>query len=102
MTLITQSVPYRDVDTQLTGVLTWDDSISTKRPGILVVHGGAGLDDHAKSRARQIAGQGFVTFACDMYGNGIAGDPQRVMARLKELTSDPDKLCQRAQAAWMP
>jgi hypothetical protein len=24
------------------------------------------------------------------------------MARLKELTSDPDKLCQRAQAAWMP
>jgi dienelactone hydrolase len=98
MNLITESIPYHDGDTELTGVLCWDSSSDNRRPGILVVHGGAGLDDHAKKRAQQIAAQGFVTFACDMYGSGIAGDRQRVMARLKELTTDPTKLCLRAQA----
>jgi dienelactone hydrolase len=98
MTLITKSISYRDGGTELTGVLALDDSSNKRRPGIFVVHGGAGLDEHAKSRAQQIAAQGFVTFACDMYGNGIAGDRQRVMARLRELTTDPTKLRRRVQA----
>ena len=94
----TQSVAYRDGDTPLTGFLAWDETKSGARPGILVVHGGAGLDDHAKGRARCLAGLGFVTFACDMYGDGVAGDRQRVMARIMELSRDPVRLCQRAQA----
>src|SRR5580693_10643238 len=94
----TQPVSYRDDGTPLTGFLAWDDSLAVKRPGVLVVHGGAGLDDHAKGRARTLAALGFVVFACDMYGNGVAGDRQRVMACLKELTGDPAMLRRRAQA----
>jgi dienelactone hydrolase len=33
-----------------------------------------------------------------MYGDGVAGDRERVMARITELTGDPDLLCRRAQA----
>ncbi len=94
----TQPIPYRDQDKTLTGFLAWDDTGSTRRPGILVVHGGAGLDEHAKQRAQQIAELGFVAFACDMYGDGIAGDRQRVMACGMELRDDPERLCRRAQA----
>lgn len=94
----TQPIPYRDQDKTLTGFLAWDDTGSTRRPGILVVHGGAGLDEHAKQRAQQIAELGFVAFACDMYGDGIAGDRQRVMACAMELRDDPERLCRRAQA----
>ncbi len=94
----TQSVAYRDGDAPLTGFLTWDETRSSARPGILVVHGGAGPDDHARERARHLAGLGFVTFACDMYGDGVAGDRERVMARIMELSRDPVRLCQRAQA----
>jgi dienelactone hydrolase len=96
--MITQPVTYRDGDTPLTGFLAWDDSKAEKRPGILIVHGGAGLDDHAKGRAQQLAELGFVVFACDMYGDGVAGDRQRVMARVMELSSDPARLYQRAQS----
>ena len=94
----TQPVAYRDGDTPLTGFLTLDETRGDKRPGILVVHGGAGLDDHAKGRARHLAKLGFVTFACDMYGDGVAGDRQRVTARIMELSSDPARLRQRVQA----
>jgi dienelactone hydrolase len=93
-----QAVAYRDGNTELTGQFTWDAERGEKRPGILVVHGGAGLDSHARGRATRLAELGFVTFACDMYGNGVAGNRERVMARIAELRDDTAKLCQRAGA----
>lgn len=98
MDMTAQHVPYHDGDTPLTGLMLWDAARAERRPGILVVHGGAGLDEHARGRARRLAELGFVAFACDMYGDGVAGDRARVMARITELTGDPDRLCRRAQA----
>jgi dienelactone hydrolase len=98
LNITTKAVEYRDGDVNLTGQFAWDATHSAKRPGILVVHAGAGLDNHAKGRAKRFAALGFVAFACDMYGNGIAGDRQRVMTRIMELRKDPAKLCQRASA----
>jgi len=39
-----------------------------------------------------------VAFACDLFGDGIIGERQRVIACLMELNRDPDRLCKRAQA----
>jgi len=44
----TQVIPYRDQDASLNGFLAWDTSQTSNRPGVLIVHGGAGLDDHAR------------------------------------------------------
>jgi len=98
MAIHTESIAYRDGETELTGQLASDDSQANPRPGILVVHGGAGLDEHARGRARRLAEPGFVGFACDMYGNGIAGSRDRVLARITELRANPTRLCQRASA----
>ncbi len=98
MRINTQAVAYRDANVDMTGLFVWDDSRSDKRAGVLVVHGGAGLDDHAKGRAKRLAELGYAVFACDMYGNGVAGDRQRVMARIAELRSDVTKLPRRANA----
>ena len=95
----TQAVPYRDGDTALNGLFAWDAAQDGPRPGILVVHGGAGLDDHARGRARRLAEWGFVVFACDMYGEGVAGNRERTVQRITELRRDPAVLCRRAQAA---
>jgi dienelactone hydrolase len=97
MPIATQSIEYHDGELELTGLLVGDDSRFDKRSGILVVHGGAGLDNHAKGRARSLAELGLVVFACDLYGNGVAGHRERVMSRIRELRNDPDRLCQRAQ-----
>jgi dienelactone hydrolase len=98
MAIHSQFVEYKDGEVQLTGMLVLDTALEERRPGILVIHGGAGLDDHAKGRARQFAELGFVVLACDMYGNGVAGNRERIVARLMEFRSDREKLCQRARA----
>jgi dienelactone hydrolase len=97
MSLKEQSVEYQDGDVDLRGFLV-SENHGGARPGVLVVHGGAGLDDHARGRARQLAELGLVVFACDMYGTGVVGDRGRVMAAIKELVGDRDKLSQRALA----
>ena len=98
LSIITQEVGYRDGDVDLSGVFVSDDNLTEKGPGILVAHGGAGLDEHAKGRAKRFAAAGFVVFACDMYGNGVAGDRQRVMATVLDLRNNPAKIRQRVSA----
>jgi dienelactone hydrolase len=93
-----RSIPYTEGGTPLTGYLVSDETRTDPGPGVLVVHGGAGLDEHAKGRARRLAALGFVVFACDIYGDGVAGDRGRVMARIKEFNDDRSRLRTRAQA----
>ena len=98
MPTVSQTIDYRDGETQLSGLLFTDSAHKEKRPGLFLVHGGAGLDDHAKNRANSYAELGFVVFACDMYGPGVIGNRERIMATLGEMRGDPAKLCQRARA----
>lgn len=96
--ITSEGISYRDRDVELFGELLSDSDKQERRPGILVVHGGAGLDDHAKGRARKMAESGFVAFACDMYGAEARGKRERIVALLQEFQQSPDKLCQRASA----
>ena len=93
-----KKIRYREGSTALTGVFAVDQNRTGARPGILVVHGGAGLDLHAEDRARRFAEDGYVAFACDMFGDGVAGDRQRVMSCINELRGDRQKLTARARA----
>jgi dienelactone hydrolase len=95
---VSQTIEYRDGQMQLSGLLFTDPVHQKKRPGLLLVHAGSGLDDHAKGRAQSYAELGFVVFACDMYGPGVAGNRERIMATLGEMRTNPAKLCQRARA----
>jgi dienelactone hydrolase len=91
--------PYRDLATPLTGVLFRDESMPGMQPGILLVHGGAGLDEHARDQAHRYVSLGYTVFACDMLGDGVAGDRDRVIKCLTELRDNPGLMVRRAQAA---
>jgi dienelactone hydrolase len=67
-TIHTETVEYKQGDTTLEGFLAYDDSISSKRPGVLVVHQWFGLTDYEKRRATQLAQLGYVAFCADIYG----------------------------------
>ena len=69
MATATRTVTYNDQETALTGFLAWDDAARHPLPGLLLVHSGAGLDDHAKGQARRYAAHGFAVLACDMSGH---------------------------------
>jgi len=98
MTIATRTVTYHDEETALTGFLAWDDAARRPLGGLLLVHGGAGLDDHAKGQAQRYARHGYAVLACDMFGDGVAGDRERVVACLMGLRDDPERMSRRAQA----
>src|SRR5690348_5759845 len=67
----TETVKYKAGDTEFVGYLAYDDAAGAgKRPGVLVAPEWIGLNDYARSRARQLAELGYVAFALDPYGNG--------------------------------
>jgi len=98
MTIQSRDIRYEDLGTRLTGSFVWDDAVTEPRPGVLVFHGGAGLDDHALGRAGWLAQLGYGAFACNMYGEGVAGSRERVMRQISELRGNPENLRRRALA----
>ncbi len=69
--VVTKSIEYQDNGTLLEGFLAYDDAVTGKRPGVLVVHEWYGLNEYAKERARMLAELGYVAFAADIYGKGM-------------------------------
>lgn len=68
--IYTEEVIYSVDGQTLVGVLAYDSATSEKRPGIIVVHEWRGINDYAKKRAEDLAKEGYVAFALDMYGDG--------------------------------
>jgi dienelactone hydrolase len=93
-----RDLAYDDLGLPLTGLLCWDEAQDGPRPGILLIHGGAGLDEHAREQARRYAALGYAVLACDMFGPEVAGNRERVMACLLALRDDPALLVRRARA----
>jgi len=93
-----RDLPYDDLGLPLAGLFCWDETKNGPRPGILLIHGGAGLDAHAREQARRYAAIGYAVLACDMFGPGVAGNRERVMACLLALRDDPALLVRRARA----
>lgn len=95
-----EDIDYRDGSLGLRGVLAYDDSVTGKRPGILVVHEAWGLGDHAIARAKMLAKLGYVALAADMYGDRRqAADLPAAMELIGDLRTNPEKLRARAGAA---
>jgi dienelactone hydrolase len=92
--------PYVHDGTGLTGYLVWDDAAPGRRPGVLVFHGGAGLDDHARARARGFASLGYVALAVDLYGDVVRGGREAVLRRIHRFQQEPAYLRELAQA-WL-
>jgi dienelactone hydrolase len=97
--LSTRPVAYGDGALQMEGVLAYDDSSNRSLPGLLLIHGGAGLDAHAREQAARYATLGYAVLAADMFGPGVAGSRDKVMATVSELRDNPDTLVRRARAA---
>ncbi len=64
----TQWIDYQQGDTPLRGYLAYDDSVSGKRPGVLLVHRRDGMTDLTLQNAEMVAKQGYVVFALDIFG----------------------------------
>lgn len=68
--IVTKEIRYQAGSQELVGYLAYDSARSGKLPGVLVVHEWQGINAYAKTRAEDLAREGYVGFALDMYGGG--------------------------------
>lgn len=54
--------------TSFKGVLVYDNTTTTKRPGLVMVPNWMGINDTAIAKAKRIAGSDYVILLADMYG----------------------------------
>lgn len=95
----TQTIEYKEGDTVLEGFVAYDDAVTGKRPGVLVVHQWKGLTDYEKKRAEMLAGLGYVAFAVDIYGKGVRpADTQSANAESGKYKKDRALLRKRVNA----
>lgn len=100
MTLQTRLVGYSDNGVALEGLLAWDDALPGPRPAVAVAHTWAGRSAFEENKALELAEQGYVGFALDMYGKGIRGSsPEENAALMAPLMADRSALQQRINAA---
>jgi dipeptidyl aminopeptidase/acylaminoacyl peptidase len=80
-------IEYQADGRKMSGRLAVPDG-EGQRPAVLIAHEGPGLDDHQRGRAEQLAELGYVTFALDYQGGGVAmTNREAMMVRLDELSA---------------
>ena len=84
----TRDVEYDVAGVTMIGRLAVPDG-DGRRPAVLIAHEGPGLDDYQKDRASRFAELGYVAFALDYHGGGVALPLEEAMPRLGVLMADP-------------
>jgi dienelactone hydrolase len=85
-------IEYTLDDTTFVGHLAVDDSVTGRRPAVLVAHDAGGLDDHAKHTAERLAELGYVALALDYYGGGERLDPEQIGERFGAIAGDVPRI----------
>lgn len=65
-----ETVTYATDSTTMKGYIAYNENLTDKRPGILVIHEWWGHNDYVRQRADMLAELGYVALAVDMYGDG--------------------------------
>lgn len=97
--MTTETVTYSDAGVTLKGFLAYDEKLTGKRPGVLVMPEAFGLGKNAKARAQRLAELGYVALGGDPFGDGKEfTDLQDAIKVAGALMADPDKFRARARA----
>lgn len=95
-----EPVSYKAGDTVLKGFVVYDDAVSGKRPGIVLVHEWWGITEHIRNEARRLAAQGYTALVADMYGEAKTADNPKDAGMLAgSVMKNPDVMRARFNAA---
>jgi len=74
----------------LVGFLAMPADAAEPLPGVIVIHEWWGLNDNIKAMTRQLAAEGYVALAVDLYGGQVAETPDRAQELMTALLNEPD------------
>jgi dienelactone hydrolase len=92
-----REIAYAAEGDDLIGTLAVPDG-GPRGPGVLIGHGGYGMTDDIKDRARRLAELGYVAFALDYHGRGQSMPQAEASKRLGVWRTDPSGIRAIAKA----
>ena len=94
-------VTYSMGELTAAGVLVYDEKVSRKRPAVLMAPNWLGLTELAIERAKLVAGDRYVVFVADMYGQGTRpADFNEAAALANPLRENAAEQRQRIRSAY--
>lgn len=97
-TLEGTSVRYFAGDSAATGYLAVPDG-EGPFPAVLLIHEWAGLDDRTRHMADDMAEQGYIALAVDLYGGRTGANPDENRALMQAAMADQQKIIDNLDAA---
>ncbi len=96
-----EQVTYELNGKKYVGALVYDESVKRPRPALLMCPNWMGMRQQALDRAALLAGDRYVVFCVDMYGEGIRPkDFGEAAALANPLRDDPAEAKRRVRAAY--
>jgi dienelactone hydrolase len=97
----TEWVDYKQGDQPLQGLLAYDDGLTGRRPGVLLIHRRDGMSDFTMRDAVMVAKLGYVVFAPDIYGKEFRPKDVKEMIVLSgKFQNDRPLMRARTQAGF--
>jgi dienelactone hydrolase len=97
---VREHVAYNQDTVNLNGYVAYNQSDSSKRPGIVVVPEWWGVNDYTRMRADELAKLGYIAIVADIYGHGKTADnPADAGALATPFYKDPSLAKARVDAA---
>jgi dienelactone hydrolase len=96
-------VEYTHGDTKLKAYTAYDDSVSGKRPAVLMIHAREGMTPKTLQLTETWAKLGYVSFAADIFGYGqgvLPKDVPEMQAQTNIYTKDRPLMRARTQAGF--
>ena len=97
--IVEKPLEYKSGEVVCEGWQAYDDAVTGKRPGVLVVHQWTGISDHEKEAARKLAALGYNVLVADIYGKGIRPQPPAAGKEAGKYKADRPLLRSRVNAA---
>ncbi len=96
--MVTSELEYQHDEATLAGFLAHQEG-NKPRPAVLICHAWKGRDQYVCNKAIELAKEGYVGFALDVYGKGVLGTSVEENTRLMTpFIEDRDFLLQRLLA----
>jgi dienelactone hydrolase len=97
--IVEKPLEYNSGDVVCEGWQAYDDAVTGKRPGVMIVHQWTGISDHEKEAARKLAALGYNVLVADIYGKGIRPQPPAAGKEAGKYKGNRTLLRARANAA---
>jgi carboxymethylenebutenolidase len=99
--VVSQMMAYTEYQDELVyGYFSAPADMFEPLPAVIMIHEWWGLNDNIRSMADRLAGEGYIVFAVDLYGGGVASTPEEARSLMMQAVEDPGSANENIRAAY--